>query len=419
MTVFWLIQLQTAAVKYQSDNGLEGYPATDKFTDVLLHSPELMNSGLWREYYSKELLFTLDAKENWRLPDVKPLVSIAGIRKEAKAYVTTEGYNLDLALRMALVVVQKTVESKARRGAIVKRALADFQSLITRLRAQDASVQPYSETQAYFWIQITHAAIASLQNAKDKQPSPQADKITWNGSVSDLTLDTFKTLFGVTGKEWTEYYSQSRWESIPARMQFTTPDLKNLPNVISIPSQSNVSHAKNHILDKSSAEDGGEPHRPSEAELTAMVSVMVEEVASLPEPTSGSLVSTHAELLQRLYQIIICFDEELTDGDSSSPKRGIQARQTAAAIEKATELRGPVLDGVTQRVFWIQQFRSAKETVPSVISFADFLKVNPTLANERLPYAFYSPELWRSAEAKETLKLPDRQGTMSQQGATT
>lgn len=396
MTVFWLIRLQIAAVKYQSDHPREGFPTAEKFTDVLLHSPELMNSGSWREYYSKDLLFTPDAKENWRLPDLKPLVSVAGIKKEASTYLTTDSYNLDLVLRMALTVVQKTVESRARRGAIVKRALGDFQSLVTRLRAQDSSIQPYSETQAYFWIQITHAAIASMQHGKVQ--GSESEKVAWNGSVSDLTLGTFKTLFGITGQEWAEYYSSARWESVPARMEFVNPDFKNLPNVISIPSQSNVSHAKNHILETSVAVDDKEPQPSSAAELTAMVSVMIEEVASLPDSPSSPLVSTHAEVLSRLYKIVICSDEE----------RGLQSKQASAAIEAAAELRGPLLDGVTQRVFWIQQFLSAKETVPSVIPFAEFLKANPTLANERLPYAYYSPELWGSTEAKETLMLPDR-----------
>ena len=80
MTIFWLIQLQAATLRYMDsvvDEKNKGY--YPPFDEVLIHSPELMSSGLWQDYYSKEVLFTPNAKEHWRLPDLKPLPALPGM----------------------------------------------------------------------------------------------------------------------------------------------------------------------------------------------------------------------------------------------------------------------------------------------------------------------------------------------------
>ncbi|GJD00748.1 ADP-ribosylation factor [Colletotrichum higginsianum] len=85
MTIFWLVQLRLAGVGYQVKRGLPCLPSRDDFGQVLLESPSLMDVFLWNQFYSKDLLFSPRAREEWCLPDLQnfPPGKVAGIGKEA------------------------------------------------------------------------------------------------------------------------------------------------------------------------------------------------------------------------------------------------------------------------------------------------------------------------------------------------
>ncbi|KAF1973761.1 hypothetical protein BU23DRAFT_598665 [Bimuria novae-zelandiae CBS 107.79] len=76
MTVFWLAQLLSAARAFDEGRGLLTRGA---FADVLVKSPWLMDGGLWKGYYSRERMFSKEARQGWRTPDLKTLpVEVSG-----------------------------------------------------------------------------------------------------------------------------------------------------------------------------------------------------------------------------------------------------------------------------------------------------------------------------------------------------
>ncbi|KAK5996942.1 ADP-ribosylation factor [Cladobotryum mycophilum] len=228
MTVFWLLQLQVATLQYQKSKGLESLPSSDDFGEVLLHEPSLMHSGFWREYYTKDFLFSADARDKFLPPDIKPFPSI--ISSPQKSQQPKLGITQSIYLTTALEVVHETLTSGQRRGEIIKNALQKLQSRIIQLRAESQETAPYSETQAYFWIQFTHAALSSHETERSAVLSREPDQRS--SSSPSVNVDKFKEIFKITGQEWREYYSLALWESVGARMEFRVPDLKPLPQFI-------------------------------------------------------------------------------------------------------------------------------------------------------------------------------------------
>ncbi|KAJ6128327.1 hypothetical protein N7471_009544 [Penicillium samsonianum] len=57
MTIFWLVQLQNAILRYKLYTKKEEFPCWIDFQQVLLYTPSLMNT----------------ARESWSLPDLQPL----------------------------------------------------------------------------------------------------------------------------------------------------------------------------------------------------------------------------------------------------------------------------------------------------------------------------------------------------------
>lgn len=74
MTTFWLIQLERAGREF-SDAGCGGRGLLERksFQGVMMEHPELVNGGLWKEYYSKELMFSQEARSGWKEPDLRSL----------------------------------------------------------------------------------------------------------------------------------------------------------------------------------------------------------------------------------------------------------------------------------------------------------------------------------------------------------
>ncbi|KAL4873933.1 hypothetical protein BDV12DRAFT_350 [Aspergillus spectabilis] len=231
MTIFWLVQLQLAIWNYKLDMELEELPAWSDFQEVLLHTPSLMNTRLWSLYYTKDCLFTQQAKESWTVPDLQQFPVLKPSPIQDKPVVLEEKKNSDRLLRFAHAITQHILRSGLRRGAVIKDALASLQATTIRLRTVDSSIPPYSETQAYFSIQIVHAALQSLQNQKESALSEKPYEAL---GAAELSFSNFTLLFDITPETWREYYSHDVWDSVTARMEFVPPDIKPLPNVIRV-----------------------------------------------------------------------------------------------------------------------------------------------------------------------------------------
>ncbi|CAG7559994.1 unnamed protein product [Fusarium equiseti] len=391
MTIFWLHQIQVAALEYQASKALDKFPAQEEYADIVFSAPSLMNSGLWRAYYTKNLLFTQQARENWHLPDLQPLPTVSQVNSE-KPQQQKSANDVDRLPRFAFSVVQKTLTSELRRGGVVKQALEALQSFTMRLRASDPSIPPYSETHAYFWIQIIHAYIRSLE-AKD---SPVQNN--FNGLGPTLTYEAFKSLFGITGEEWRQYYSQSTWESIPARMSFVNPDKKALPNVFGLPSETRMDLARSQMVNAISHRLAAPSDLPPREELDFQAAVLIDEAKLIPE--SELNVASHASLLCFLF-------------NSISGQIEPDAKKSAASIASSTALEVAKQVGWTQSMFWVQQIQLALAGRKDVKDFEDFVKGSSHLVYKDLPFTHYSSQLWESAEAREAYVLPDRRAVSS------
>ncbi|KAI5464985.1 hypothetical protein BGZ63DRAFT_350120 [Mariannaea sp. PMI_226] len=394
MTIFWLYQIQAAAIAFQAERSFTKFPSQADFGEILLSTPTLMNSGLWKSYYSKDLLFSPGAREYWHLPDLQPLPSFklqtTDSGPDIMPQVMENSYRLP---RFAFAVVQKTLSSKLRRGGVVKQALESLQASTIRLRASNNLINPYSETQSYFWIQLVHALLKSLEiNAT----SPSQAMTEADVPGAKLTFDAFRVLFDLSGDEWKTYYSPGVWDSIQARMAFVPPDRKPLPNVLARPSSAKMELARLRMIKASTQQIAKPLELPPKEELEFAAAVLIDE-ANLE---GGLGVASHAGLLRHLHR-------QLSSGNQPAQQRGNKHPIGSIAAHTAIELSQAL--GSTRSMFWVQQAQIAMAKSDTISTFEKFIHENPQLAYEDLPLLYYSPELWDSAEAKATFVLPDRQ----------
>jgi ubiquitin carboxyl-terminal hydrolase L3 len=389
MTIFWLYHLQLAVLNFKADKRLERWPGPELFHEVLIHSPYLMYSSLWKGYYTKDLMMSPEAKQYWRLPDLQALPDFAEKTQTQKRHLRRlsqeEPYRL---MRFAFAVVQKYLSSNSRRGWLVKQSLAALQTTTMRLRAKNPSLPPYSETRAYFWIQLVHAALASL---KDSAIEAALAKVP----LERLSFSSFRALFDMDPNMWREYYTPKTWDSIEARMAFLPPDLKPLPNVISIPSAGNVLQALDKQID--SARIGMAAEIPSMEELAMRSTLLLDELASMSEvQLSSPDIVGHPHLLRYL------FDNLVAKSDNEAFPAATRA--TSAMMQ----MSGSYLRSFTLKAFWVQQLLGASSKTDATSTFEDFIKANLHLVYVDLPLCYYSPELLQSLEANETIVQPDR-----------
>jgi len=396
MIMFWMHCLDLAINSYTRNNHLDLSVNFADFEKVLLSSSSLMNASLWEIYYSKGLMFSEESKEYWRLPDLKPLPVLAALPTpwKRRASIGITEANSDRMLRFAFTVVQKHLTSpNTRRGFIIKHALSSLQSTTQRVRASNPTIAPYSETQAYFWIQVVHAAFASIDAIfiENSEQSPI--------SASQLSYTNFQNLYSISPTLWREHYSKKRWTSIEARIAFTTPDLKPLPNFIK-PESTGLTHIcfngdmERKLLNVS-------PELPSAEELAFLSSLINEEARTIPRPIPSEITS-HAHLLLLLYERLVLLK-------SKGPNEKVsQGRSTII-----DQLSGYHADSATRITFWYEMVMKALSQLQQDEqsfhdSFDGFLRSNQHLAYENLPFCYYSQELWNSRRAKNTFLTPDR-----------
>ncbi|KAF4414824.1 ubiquitin thiolesterase L3 [Fusarium acutatum] len=380
MTIFWLHQIQVAAIEYQAHSHPGKFPSREDYANIVFSAPHLMNSGLWRAYYTKDLLFSPLARINYSLPDLQPLPTIKQVTSTPVQEKVVN--DVDRLPRFAFSVVQKTLSSKLRRGGVVKQALEALQSSTMRLRASGSSTPPYSETQAYFWIQIIHAYTRSLEVESSESQF--------------TTYEAFKSLFDIKGDEWKEYYSQSTWESIAARMTFVNPDKKPLPNIFNLPSQARKDLAVSQMINATNHRSTN-THLPPSEDLDFLAAILIDEAKLIPD--SELNVASHASLITILFN-------RLTEKTATSKKRSDASLASSTALEIAK------WTGLTQAMFWVQQIQIALAGRKDM-GFEEFIKGNSVVAFEELPFVYYSPQLWGSVEARDGYVMPDRRGLSS------
>ena len=389
MTIFWLYNVRLAILNFKSDKHLDELPGQDMFDEVLLHSPYLMYGGLWKEWYTKDLMMSPEAKQYWRLPDLQALPDFAEKTETQKRHVRRLSQEEPFRLiRFAFAVVQRYMSSDIRRGWLIKQSMAALQQTTMRARAQNPDMRPYSETQAYFWIQIIHAALAGADD--------MTSKITLGPkSIHQMDFSSFRTLFDIDPSLWRAYYKPTTWDSVEARSAFISPDLQQLPSIISMPHPRNAELAIDRRMPIPRIEMAAEI--PSMEELALRSTILLDELSRTDVTTLKSVdIVSHAHMLHYLY-------DRLTMDDAASTET-ITSRATSAMMD----MQGIFANCLTLKAFWTQQMLVASSTGREKSTFGDVIRANMHLVFEDLPSCYYSPELLQSMDARQRIVAPDR-----------
>ncbi|KAJ5616397.1 hypothetical protein N7537_001511 [Penicillium hordei] len=417
LTIFWMHQIHVQMLVARQKTGV--LPSYNSFTEFLRQCPELMDGQGWDQYWTKEILFGHEAREAWVLPDLKSLARYTPSsqpnkpKKKAQAPRT----NIQIYQRFAYGIVKTVKSTDQRRATIINDTLPIIQSYLTQLRAQSQSIgsnEPYSLTQAYFWIQMMHVAVASIP------PAVSVD-------ITKLSFESFGTLFpDLVGAEdlWTEYYTPQQWNSVEARMRTVLPRKKNLPNFFPPPSQAQMDKAIASRLDEKYAGpdeityfmDG----RPSAEELFLRVRWAVKSttVTDGKHDEYDGTMDSHAALLRYVFNRLILTDSTSTSGKLVSQavweemsflhRKGqytcavFWARMILAAFARTDAAFRKNVDGYRGMVEETEM--EAAETR----LFSHFLSASMELCWERLWATYYSDEMWKSKDAAVGYVLPDK-----------
>ncbi|OJD24269.1 hypothetical protein ACJ73_04374 [Blastomyces percursus] len=480
LTIFWLHQIYLSMLSFREIAG--SFPTREKFNEFLLESPDLMRGRSWDLYYSKDVLFSPAAKDGWKLPDIRPLPRFISRRVESQQP-TTPNQEKDKTIsvqfqtplntttpeilkRFSFATLKVMKLTNRRRAAVINETLPVLQSQIIRLRAAflttpssslsadpTIKIDPYSITQAYFWIQMLHAAIESV---------PASSGL----DIRNITFKSFRILFPellVEDDIWKYYYTKKRWVSIEGRTRTVLPDLQPLPNVLQAPSQSHVQHAVASTLQEkysytSSSTSLYSYGRPSVEDLFLEVRWAVKEAREYGGGYSA-IPSTHAMLIYRIFTRMLDTEIQQNGGEDNDQGRRRTILLSSAAwyavsflhqqqrpkqthqqeYEKEHHHHHPHLQSpqnFTAAVFWsnivLRAFletdnsslfhsrytssaRSTQHTTSSQVAlraefFQEFLQASPELCWEGLWRLYYSDELWRSEDAKAMFVVPDRRG---------
>ncbi|KAJ5747505.1 uncharacterized protein N7511_009201 [Penicillium nucicola] len=399
MTIFWLVQLQQAIVKYKVHTNEGQFPSWDDFQHVLLDTPALMNTSLWTQYYTKGHMFSTSARQSWVLPDRQPL---PGLSSPTQGSLSMQSNDPDRLLRYAFEVVQHTLKTASRRGHIVKEALDSVQATTIRLRRTNSSIPPYSETQVYFWIQVVHAAIQSFEAATEDSPNENS---ILDIPASRLSSASFSALFNTNSSLWRQYYSEKIWNGIAARMEFVLPDLKPLPSVINPSSRSHEQSALFKQMESALLRHGPELPTVEYLSLRATWIIRGADELAASSVADSPRISSHSHLLLYLYRKLLLESQGKTLRD--------------IALDQVEGISGPSVNSITHKTFWVQVFLTAISRVgcwqetsqdqsPKVVTFEALVRRNLQLVFEDLPGLYYTREIWSSHEASEVMIAPDR-----------
>ncbi|KAL2825759.1 hypothetical protein BDW59DRAFT_161431 [Aspergillus cavernicola] len=368
LPVFWILQLQHAIRQYRLHTMAEDLPSPNDFQRVLRHSPSLMNMDLWKGYYPYGPGFRPTAA-----PPLCLLPTDTYYLRDP-AIVPAAEKGPDKLIRYAFAVLRYVRRSDMTRRDIFAQALATLQQTTMRLRTLDSSIPPYSETQTYFWLQMVHAAL------RCEARTEKSDALK--------TYDEFNETFELGETSWGKYYSEKLWNSIGARSHVVLPDIKPLPDVIALSGKK---------IDIQRPESSKTSELPSIEELSFRAAMIIHEAKESPSelPTPG-----HAHILFYLYTNL---STEVAD-----PHKPLRLGQKANVL--LTDVSRP-MGSDTHGNFWIQQVGVAISHAVidrGLSTFDGFITNNLHLVFEDLPRIYYSPGVWTSPAARDSIVAPDR-----------
>ncbi|KAK8031662.1 hypothetical protein PG990_001396 [Apiospora arundinis] len=259
LDIFYLTQI--AAGIYRSSDQLDGdLPSPDDFDTFYAQHYQLLNRDAWKQYYSPGLLAQATSARFSRPPDLQDLPDssdpLGNPRQKGVGHfnkLPRWAHNVARTRRR-----QPTVPA----AAMTQIALSTLQDTISRLREDHPGVQPYSETQASFWLKYMK------MDSPNQLPS---GRLLWKPNdfgihVAEGSWDTWA---------WKAHYSRERWEKSTGA-PFFEPDLDG-----TLQSEVYWCGWPNGGVDLQAWWRGWEPEVGSEEEVAFLAAVAAEETKGI------------------------------------------------------------------------------------------------------------------------------------------
>ncbi|KND90822.1 hypothetical protein TOPH_04586 [Tolypocladium ophioglossoides CBS 100239] len=206
LDIFYLAQI--AAGTYRSSDQLDGeFPSPEDFDMFYAQHHQLLGEDTWRQYYSPAVLAQAMTARFYRPPDLQDLPDSSdplGLPRQKGI-----GHFIKLPRWARNVAQTHRRQPTLPVATITQIALSTLQQTISRLRKDCPNVQPYSETQARFWLE--HMELGSPRLLPSVAWKPNDFGIC----VAQGAFDTWA---------WEAYYSRERWES-STDAPYLEPDL--------------------------------------------------------------------------------------------------------------------------------------------------------------------------------------------------
>ncbi|KAK4447146.1 hypothetical protein QBC34DRAFT_468476 [Podospora aff. communis PSN243] len=312
LTVFWVYHVRMA-IKAYGKLLVSLFRGRDccfpsHFPNILNHMPELTDEKLPLSYFSSDLLGSKYSEQLWMLPDLRTLPELPQVQvtreKPTRRITLTNHGDPERVLRFAFAVVQRYLrkDSTQRRSWFIDLGFAAFEQRTIRLRTQAASIPVYSLTHIYFYVQMVHLALSQLLTTGTSQDD-----------IDNISYPVFRAVSQLHPMTWTSYYSNTKWFSLEARVQFSPPDLQPLPNHLDLNLQPNTPIPANDAYRTA----GHIPELPSLEILNFHLAVLLSAAQSLPSPLPPSSVTSHPALLSYLHTHIISPSKSRSPSESS------------------------------------------------------------------------------------------------------
>ncbi|KAK4243693.1 hypothetical protein C7999DRAFT_44543 [Corynascus novoguineensis] len=276
LTVFWLYHVSLALAALMAPQ----MPRLTYFKHIMQYFPELEDetTGCFRTCVTnlRELVTPSQYYQFWEML-VKPPQK--------------DSHHL---LRFIYAVVQRYLRSDEtrRRAWFINLALTALQQQTMRIRASYPELPPSSETQAYFYIQLVHAALV---------PYIVCKRSLFQYMAYPLFEETFR--LALSPSEWTLFYSPQLWYSISAPPKFRPPDLKPLPDMLKWENSSYMRFFPDS--NEPFESDGLVPELPSLEVLHFYRAITLEDAESVYATPTPAEVTSHARLLKYIHAHLI------------------------------------------------------------------------------------------------------------------
>ncbi|KAL2759537.1 hypothetical protein ACRALDRAFT_2038391 [Sodiomyces alcalophilus JCM 7366] len=211
LDIFYLAQI--AAGIYRSTNQLQTnvYPKPDDFDIFYARHYQLLNQDAWKEYYSPAFLAQPLSARFYRLPDLRDLPDASDPLKAPRQ--KGIGHHNKLPCWAYNVVRTHQRQSTLPVETIIQIALSTLEQTISRQRKEfpSPSIQPYSETQARFWLKYMKI---------DDSSEPVIRQAWTSNRFGSLIAQGWYDAWG-----WERDYSRQRWEASIGVVPPLDPDL--------------------------------------------------------------------------------------------------------------------------------------------------------------------------------------------------